>query len=101
MMGRGATLTPRAKFHTAQDVTALFDGCSAPEQFVKSAWWYFLSLTVAGGEEELLRVYDQVLLMIQDLRYAGFSIIESGPESLDAELLEDLARLWPPVVTNT
>ena len=100
LMGRGAAATPRAKFHTAQDVAVLFEGRSAPELFAKSAWWHFAGVTVAGGEEELLRVYDRLLVMMQDLRIPDFPVVESRPEPLDAELLEDIARLWPPLVGN-
>ena len=99
-MGRGSTPTPSAKFHTAQDVAALFEGRAAPEQFAKNAWWHFLSLTVAGGEEELVRVYDRLLVLMQDLRLADCPITENRPESLDADMLEDLALLWPPLAEN-
>ena len=94
-MGRGSLLTPRAKFHSAKDVTALFDGRVPPEQLAKNAWWHFLSITVPGGEEDLLQVYDRLLVMFQDLRFADFPILEGPSEFVDAELLEDLSRLWP------
>ena len=99
-MGRGPATTPRAKFHTVQDVVTLFQGRTAPEHFAKSAWWHFAGVTVAGGEEELLHVYDRVLAMVQDLRIPEFPVVESHPEPLNAELLEDIAILWPPLVEN-
>ena len=100
-MGRGAIQIPRAKFHMATDVVALFEGRPVPEHFAKNAWWHFVSVTVTGGESELLTVYDQLLSMLHELRLADFPIVESRPELLDDATLTDLARLWPPLVENT
>ena len=54
LMGRGAAATPRAKFHTAQDVAALFEGRSAPELFAKSAWWHFAEIGRESCRERVL-----------------------------------------------
>lgn len=97
LMGRGAVATPRAKFHKAVDVAALFEGRSAPELFVKTGWWHFLDVTVPEGEQELLAVYSSILRMLIDLEISDLHITEEQPIELDEELLEALPRLWPPL----
>ena len=44
---------------------------------------------------DLLRVYGEILVILQDLLFGRFPIQETPPEVVDAELLDDLALLWP------
>lgn len=54
-----------------------------------------MDLTVPGGEDELVEVYNTLVRAFRDLDIPDFPIVESGAEVLDGELLDDLARLWP------
>ena len=94
-MGRGTISTSRAKFHTTADVVTAFASRVPPEVLQRTAWWHFLGVTVSGGEADLLRVYGEILVMLQDLPFDGFPIEETAPEAVGAELLDDLALLLP------
>src|SRR3546814_718110 len=99
-MGRGELGTPRAKFHKRDDVVALFEGREAPDALAKSAWWYFASITTAGGAVELEDVRGRVLSMLAKLEYSECSVSEGEQVLVDEALLEDLARLWPAIADS-
>ena len=57
-----------------------------------------MGVTVSGGTEELLTLYDNILGMLHDLAFDNFPVVEAPAEQLTEELLEDLALLWPALV---
>ena len=99
MMGNGSIRTPKGKFHHVLDISAMFSGRPTPPPLChKSAWWHFMGVTVSGGTEELLTLYDNILGMLYDLAFDNFPVVEAPAEQLTEELLEDLALLWPALV---
>jgi len=102
LMGKGFIKTPRGKFHKADDVAALFADVdhSAPEPFAKSAWWFFAGITTPGSGPELERALASIVLMLDDVATLHYPFSEGDPVAVDEALLEDLARLWPPLVEN-
>ena len=94
-MGRGRLSTTRAKFHTVLDVASKFEPRTAPIALQRTGWWYFLGITVTGGEVKLLRAYSDTLSMIQDLPFDDLPLTEAPPEVVTADLLEDIPLLWP------